>query len=202
MCLKEHLIPKKTNLNSRPELWLCLTRTRNNLLCWSKTSWWGFWEVERWSCSRSSPRDLEDDEDEDVVDWWLFELWKVFLSWIINSSYIQGDTTGSSQPPVDIKTNGVFQYMLLILKHNFCFDVSRRLGTTWCVTLYNNFCWMLTLFKTSDSRKKRLFDKYCEDSSPLSSFPANGDTAEIRLRSHAFHQLPRQSFPIFNPISI
>ena len=26
---------------------------------------------------------------------------------------------------------------------------------------------------------------------------ANGDAAEIRIRSHAFHQIPRQYFPIF-----
>ena len=43
---------------------------------------------------------------------------------------VQGDTSGSSQPPVDIKTDVVFQYMRLILKRNFCLDVNRRLGTT------------------------------------------------------------------------
>ena len=53
-------------------------------------------------------------------------------------TYIQGDTSGSSQPPVDIKTKVVFQHMLLILKRNFCFDVNRRLGTTWWVTLYTS----------------------------------------------------------------
>ena len=44
----------------------------------------------------------------------------------------QGDTSSSSQPPL------LFQYMLLLLKHNFCFEVKRRLGTIWCVTLYWN----------------------------------------------------------------
>ena len=43
---------------------------------------------------------------------------------------LQGDPSGSSQPPVDIKTKVAFQYMLLILIHNFCFDVNRRLETT------------------------------------------------------------------------
>ena len=43
---------------------------------------------------------------------------------------IQGDHSGSFQPPVDIKMNVAFQNMLLILKRNFCFDVNRRLGTT------------------------------------------------------------------------
>ena len=49
--------------------------------------------------------------------------------------FIQGDPSSCSQPPVDIKTKVAFQYMLLILKHNFCCDVNSRLGTNWCVTL-------------------------------------------------------------------
>ena len=48
---------------------------------------------------------------------------------------VQGDTSGGFQPTVDIRTKVAFQYMLLILKHNFCFYVNMRLGTTWCVTL-------------------------------------------------------------------
>ena len=43
---------------------------------------------------------------------------------------IQDDPSGWSKPPVDIKTNVAFQYMLLKLKRNFCFDVNRRLGPT------------------------------------------------------------------------
>ena len=41
-----------------------------------------------------------------------------------------GDTSGSSQPPVDVKTSVEFQYMLLIIVDNFCFEVNGRLGTT------------------------------------------------------------------------
>ena len=52
---------------------------------------------------------------------------------------IQGDPSGSSQPPVDIKWKVAFQYMLLIQKCNFCFNVNRRLGTTRLVTLYKYF---------------------------------------------------------------
>ena len=46
------------------------------------------------------------------------------------SILLQGD------PPVDIKTNVVFQYMLLKLKRNLSFDVNRRLRPTWWVTLF------------------------------------------------------------------
>ena len=42
--------------------------------------------------------------------------------------HIQGDTSGRTKPPVDIKTKVAFQYMLFILKRNFCFDVNRRFG--------------------------------------------------------------------------
>ena len=42
---------------------------------------------------------------------------------------VQGDPSGISQP-VDINTKVEFQYMLLILKCNFSFDVNMRLGTT------------------------------------------------------------------------
>ena len=41
---------------------------------------------------------------------------------------VQGDPSGSSQPPVDIKTKVAFQYMIVIPKHNFCFNVNWRLG--------------------------------------------------------------------------
>ena len=34
------------------------------------------------------------------------------------------------QPRVDIKMNDPFQYMSLILKYNYCFDVNRRFRTT------------------------------------------------------------------------
>ena len=43
---------------------------------------------------------------------------------------LQGDHSGSSQTPVDIKMNVAFHYMFQILNRNFCFDVNRRLGST------------------------------------------------------------------------
>ena len=51
---------------------------------------------------------------------------------------LQGDYSGSSQTPVDIKMKVAYQYMLLKVKHNFCLDVNRRLGTTRWVTLYKS----------------------------------------------------------------
>ena len=48
---------------------------------------------------------------------------------------VQGDHSGCAKPPVDIKTKVPFYYMGLILNWNFCFDVNRRFGTTWMVTL-------------------------------------------------------------------
>ena len=47
--------------------------------------------------------------------------------------FLQADHSGSSQPPVDIKTKVAFQYT--ILKWNFCFHINVRLGITWMVTL-------------------------------------------------------------------
>ena len=47
-----------------------------------------------------------------------------------NQTYLQGDTSGCLKPPVDSTTKVAFQYMGLILKRNFCFDVNRRLETT------------------------------------------------------------------------
>ena len=41
--------------------------------------------------------------------------------------HLQGDPSGLSQPPVDIKMIVAFQCMLLILKHNYCTYVTRRL---------------------------------------------------------------------------
>ena len=35
---------------------------------------------------------------------------------------VQGDTSGRTKPPVDIKTKVVFQYKEHILKRNICFD--------------------------------------------------------------------------------
>ena len=49
---------------------------------------------------------------------------------------LQGDHSGCVRPPVDIKTNVAFQYMLIILKHNFWFHANGRFDTTWMVTLY------------------------------------------------------------------
>ena len=54
----------------------------------------------------------------------------ILLTSIEKFRHIKGDHSGSSQPPVDIKTKVVFQYKPFILKHNFCFHVNRRLGTT------------------------------------------------------------------------
>ena len=51
------------------------------------------------------------------------------ISWV----QVQGDTSGRTKPPVDIKTKE------LILKRNCCFDVNGRFGPTWCVTLYNSY---------------------------------------------------------------
>ena len=41
---------------------------------------------------------------------------------------VQDDPSGSSEPPVDIKTKVAFQYMLFAL--NVTLDVNRRFGTT------------------------------------------------------------------------
>ena len=43
---------------------------------------------------------------------------------------IQGDKSGKTKPPVDIKTKVAFQYKRLILKRNFYFDVKGRVGPT------------------------------------------------------------------------
>ena len=43
---------------------------------------------------------------------------------------IQGDLSGCSLGFVDIKIKVAFQYMLLTIKRNFCFDVENTLGTT------------------------------------------------------------------------
>ena len=53
-----------------------------------------------------------------------------FMACLKNQEQLQGDPSGLSQPTVDIKTNVVFQNMLLMLKRNFCFDVNSRLGPT------------------------------------------------------------------------
>ena len=53
------------------------------------------------------------------------------------SQLVQGDHSGCVKPPVDTKTKVAFKYMGLIPKRNFCFDVNRRFGTTFLVTLYN-----------------------------------------------------------------
>ena len=45
---------------------------------------------------------------------------------------IQGDHSGCSQPPVDIKTKVPFQYEAYLLKRNFCFDVNRRFDNLNC----------------------------------------------------------------------
>ena len=49
---------------------------------------------------------------------------------------VQGDYSGCVKPLVDIKTNFAFQYMLIIVKHNFGFEVNGRFETTGMVTLY------------------------------------------------------------------
>ena len=43
---------------------------------------------------------------------------------------VQGDHSGSSQCPVDIKIKVAFQYKPFILKCNFLVHVNGRLGTT------------------------------------------------------------------------
>ena len=46
-----------------------------------------------------------------------------------DSLTLQGDPSSWSQPPVDIETKVALLYMLLTLKHNFCFDVNDTSGT-------------------------------------------------------------------------
>ena len=49
----------------------------------------------------------------------------------------QGDTAGSSKPPVDFKTKVPLWPDQARPKRNFCFEVHGRFGTTPCVTLYS-----------------------------------------------------------------
>ena len=46
---------------------------------------------------------------------------------VVSRTHIQGDHSGSSKPPVDIKTKVVFQDKAFILKHNLSFHVFARL---------------------------------------------------------------------------
>ena len=59
------------------------------------------------------------------------------------SKILQGDHSGCAKPPVDIKTKVAFEYLGLILKRNFCFDIYRRFVTTWMVTLYMSEVWII-----------------------------------------------------------
>ena len=43
---------------------------------------------------------------------------------------LQGDHSGCVKPPVDIKTNVAFQYMGIIQKQNYCFNVNGSFATT------------------------------------------------------------------------
>ena len=43
---------------------------------------------------------------------------------------IQGDTSRCSLGSNDMKIKVAFQYMLITLKLNFCFDINRTKGTT------------------------------------------------------------------------
>ena len=43
---------------------------------------------------------------------------------------VQGDTSGRTKPPVDIKAKVAFQYNLFTLKHTSCFDFNGRFGPT------------------------------------------------------------------------
>ena len=52
----------------------------------------------------------------------------------LNADDVQGDHSGCSLGFVDFKTMAVFQYMLLLLKHNLCFD-EQHLGNNLMVTL-------------------------------------------------------------------
>ena len=47
---------------------------------------------------------------------------------ISRSKMLQGGTSGCSLGFVDIKTKVALQHMLLILKHNLCFDVKNLMG--------------------------------------------------------------------------
>ena len=43
---------------------------------------------------------------------------------------LQGDTSGMTKPPIDIKTKVALRYKIFILKCNFCFDVNESFGPT------------------------------------------------------------------------
>ena len=44
--------------------------------------------------------------------------------------HVQGEPSGCSLGFIDMKKKVAFQYMLLILNHNFYFDVNNTLGMT------------------------------------------------------------------------
>ena len=56
---------------------------------------------------------------------------------------VQGDPTGCFPVFVDIKTKVAFQYMLLTLKRNFCFDVNNTWGTTMVSNFWDLLYWQL-----------------------------------------------------------
>ena len=68
----------------------------------------------------------------------------------------QGDDSGSSQPPVDIKTEVSFKFEPHVLKRNLCSAVNERLGTTQRVTLYICGACLLHLLICLILQKRRL----------------------------------------------
>ena len=49
-------------------------------------------------------------------------------------TYVQGDTSGWAEPPVDIKIKVLFWPWQARPEQNFCFEVNGRFVATWCVT--------------------------------------------------------------------
>ena len=95
------------------------------------TDWREGEEGEEWECfllpfRQSSKSGWEVDYDFSVVNMWF----KIKLGYL--RGQLQGDHSGCTLCLVDMKTKVAFQSMLLLLKHNFCFDGS---ATTWMVTM-------------------------------------------------------------------
>ena len=47
---------------------------------------------------------------------------------LLEGEALQGDHSGCVEPPVDIKTNILFQYEAHVLKHNLCFVLASTGG--------------------------------------------------------------------------
>ena len=84
-------------------------------------------------CHIRKPLDSIGDSGLDVWDTrdlnWM-DLAGVVLSLRGRMRQLQGDHSGSSQPPVDMKTKVAFSIKGFSTNPNFCFDVSGRVGAT------------------------------------------------------------------------